>query len=74
MVLFCFFFFADMGGRGLGLNCPLSVIVANAFVVNFLTLGHFAEGISGKAAKQSVSAVLFKLKTGCQCLGVFFVC
>ena len=47
---------------GLGLNCPLSVILTNAFVVNCLILGCFAEVISARAAKQNVSVVLSKLQ------------
>jgi len=51
-----FFFFLTSGG--LCLTCPLPVILTNAFVVNCFVLGHFAEVISAKAAKQNVSAVL----------------
>ena len=43
---------------GLGLNCPLPMILTNAFVDNCLILGRFAEVISAKAAKQNVSVVL----------------
>jgi len=41
------------------------MILTNAFVVNCVILGHSAEVISAKAAKQNVSAVL-SCKTRCQ--------
>ena len=36
-------------------------------MVNGFILGHFAEVISAKAAKQNASVVLSKLQIGCQC-------
>ena len=56
-----------MTSSDLGLTYPLPVILTNAFMVHCLILGHSADIISAKAAKQNVSGVLSKLRKGCQC-------
>lgn len=61
-VLMVFFFFF-LTSWGLGLNCPLPVIIDNAFVVHCLISGHFAEVISAKTVKLNVSGVLSMLQS-----------
>ena len=51
-----------MTSEGLGLHSPLPGILTNAFVVNYIILGCFAEVISAKAAKENVSVVLSNLQ------------
>ena len=58
-------FFADIWG--LRSSWPLARDSDKHLVVDCLSLEHFAEVISAKAAKQNASRVLSELKIGRQC-------
>ena len=69
-----------MTSSDLGLTYPLPVILTNAFMVHCLILGHSADIISAKAAKQNVNGVLSQLHNGMpvlfdfSCLDSIFLC